>query len=380
MGWLFLLAFLGTILGAGLTLAADKSPFQGNNLNLTLVGNNDSAGLTDEDNTIAVYDRAKEGVVMVLTQYGSPDRIGNGSGFFWDRKGHVVTNYHVVEGAQSIVIHTFAGDSYNVRVVGMDRLTDLAVLEIVGATPEVVPLMRGNSDQVKVGQKAIVLGSPLASGSSLGLDRSPSITTGVISAKDRSLPIESEVKPGVTDFTIENLLQTDAAVNPGNSGGPLLDSHGRVVGIVTAIIDSANGIGFAIPINVAETVVPQLIQYGQVKRAFLGISYLPLDTLSRTLGDEFKTLNLPDKGALITEVDTGGPAEKAGLLGGTRVVTLQGQNIVLGGDIIVSLDGKVIYGENLLSEILKYSPGSRVTVEVLRNGKRLTFKVVLGSR
>lgn len=380
MGWLFLLAFLGTILGAGLTLAADRSPFRGDNLNLTLVGNNDSAGLTDEDNTIAVYDRAKEGVVMVLTQYGSPGRIGNGSGFFWDRKGHVVTNYHVVEGAQSIVIHTFAGDSYDVRVVGMDRLTDLAVLEIVGATPEVVPLMRGNSDQVKVGQKAIVLGSPLASGSSLGLDRSPSITTGVISAKDRSLPIESEVKPGVTDFTIENLLQTDAAVNPGNSGGPLLDSHGRVVGIVTAIIDSANGIGFAIPINVAETVVPQLIQYGQVKRAFLGISYLPLDTLSRTLGDEFKTLNLPDKGALITEVDTGGPAEKAGLLGGTRVVTLQGQNIVLGGDIIVSLDGKVIYGENLLSEILKYSPGSRVTVEVLRNGKRLTFKVVLGSR
>ena len=262
--WLVVLALIGAVAGAVATYTGRLSPRLSGSVGLTgtvpsQTEEEASWRIQDEENTVEVFEMAKRGVVMVVTTYpggagsgrAGAERHGNGSGFFIDEAGHVVTNNHVIEGATAVEIHTYSGKSYKASVAGADRLTDLAVLS-VGDIPkeEVFSLTLADSGSVRVGQKAIVLGSPLATGSAMGLDRSPTVTTGIISAKDRSMPIESLTKPNVNDYTIENLIQTDAAVNPGNSGGPLLDSKGRVVGVVTAIMDSATGIGFAIPADV----------------------------------------------------------------------------------------------------------------------------------
>ncbi len=340
--------------------------------------------LQDEENTISVFEFAKYGVVMVSTEqsgaFGRSNK-GNGSGFFIDDSGHLLTNYHVVEDSTRISIHTYSGRAYNATVVGSDRLTDLAVLKIDAPTDEIWPLTFADYDTVRVGQKAIVLGSPYATGTSLGLDRSPTTTTGIISAKDRSLPIQSATKPGVNEYTIENLIQTDAAVNPGNSGGPLLNSAGEVVGVVTAIIDSATGIGFAIPSEVVLQVLPQMMEQGGVSRAYMGIQYHALDTWVRNLGEKFSELELSvEKGALLVYVEPGGPGEEAGLRGGDKSVTVDGEQVMLGGDIIVGLEGVRIYGSNLQREILKYRVGDKVHLEIIRDEKRLTVEIVLGSR
>ncbi len=306
---------------------------------------------------------------------------GNGSGFFVNDQGYLVTNHHVIEGATTITIHTYRGYSYPATVVGSDRLTDLALLRASIPGYEITPLIFADYSLVRVGQKAIVVGSPLATGSSLGLDRSPTVTTGIISATDRSLPVESLTRPGVNDYTIENLIQTDAAVNPGNSGGPLLNSSGEVVGVVTAIIDSATGIGFAIPSDVVQEVIPEIMRNGEVKRAFMGVAYQPLDEIAKAIGEAFEELGLATReGALITDVDQGGPADKAGLVGGNRRVTIRGQDVMLGGDIIIGIGEAKIQGSNLTKEILKYKPGDTVQVEVLRRGRKLSMTVVLGSR
>ncbi len=338
--------------------------------------------IQDEANTISVFERASTGVVMVsTTRRGGTGLSGNGSGFFIDTKGHIVTNYHVIEDASRIVVHTHDGTSYDAQVVGSDRLTDLAVLAVNVPSDKVQPLPLADYSQVKVGQKAIVIGSPLATGSRLGLDRSPTITTGVISAKDRSLPVESLNKPGVNDFVIENLIQTDAAVNPGNSGGPLLNSRGEVVGVITAIIDSARGIGFAVPSSVVRDVVPPILQHGSIKRAFLGISYVDLDNLSKLLGTEYDELGIGIcEGALVTEVEKGGPAENAGVRGAQREVRVSQGTFQVGGDVIVSINGVRIKGGDLAEEVLKYSPGEKVKVEVLRDGKKVSLDIVLGWR
>lgn len=340
--------------------------------------------LQDEENTISVFEFAKYGVVMVSTEqsgaFGRSNK-GNGSGFFIDHSGHLLTNYHVVEDSTKISIVTYSGNSYNATVVGSDRLTDLAVLKVDAPEDEIWPLTFADYDSVRVGQKAIVLGSPYATGTSLGLDRSPTTTTGVISAKDRSLPIQSTTKPGVNEYTIENLIQTDAAVNPGNSGGPLLNSIGEVVGVVTAIIDSATGIGFAIPSEVVLQVLPQIMSEGVVSRAYLGIQYHALDVWLKSLGERYSELELPvDEGALLVYVEPGGPGEKAGLRGGDKSVTFDGEEVMLGGDIIVGLEGVHIYGSNLQREILKYRVGDRVDLEIIRDEKRLDVEIVLGSR
>lgn len=352
----------------------------------------DSWRIQDETNTIEVFEKASQGVVMVSTSVrtgsglsGSGSREeskkGNGSGFFIDSQGHVVTNYHVIEDASSIVVHTFDGSSYEASVVGSDRLTDLAVLKVTVPADHIHPLSLADYSLVKVGQKAIVIGSPLATGSRLGLDRSPTITTGVISAKDRSLPVESLSKPGVNDFIIENLVQTDAAVNPGNSGGPLLNSRGEVVGVITAIIDSARGIGFAVPCSVVKEVVPAILQHGSMKRAYMGISYVGLDDLSKSMGADYINLGIGvSQGALVTEVEVEGPAQKAGLRGSDREVTVNGQTFRVGGDVIVSVNGIKIRGTDLTEEILKYSPGQKIRVEVRRGGKSVSLNIVLGWR
>ncbi|MGI6642738.1 MAG: S1C family serine protease [Bacillota bacterium] len=342
--------------------------------------------IQDELNTINVFEVAKHGVVMVSTERLGPGGSGiatrgNGSGFFINDEGYLVTNHHVVDGCDTITVHTYRGYPYPATIVGTDRLTDLALLKVTIPKYEITALPFADYSLVRVGQKAIVVGSPLATGSSLGLDRSPTVTTGIISAIDRSLPVQSLTRPGVNDYTIENLIQTDAAVNPGNSGGPLLNSSGEIVGVVTAIIDSATGIGFAIPSNVVQEVIPEIMRNGEVKRAFMGVAYQPLDEIAKAIGEAFEELGLPTReGALITDVDPGGPADKAGLVGGSRKVTVRGQDVMLGGDIIIAIDETKIQGSNLTREILKYKPGDEVQIEVLREGRKLQMTLVLGSR
>ena len=224
----------------------------------------DGCLLEDEENTTLVYSAALPGIVLVSTVYGPLDENppkGNGTGFFWDEEGHVVTAFHVVEHAVSIVVHTYDGLSYSATIKGKDRKTDLAVLEITNY--QGVPVALALSDkEVVVGQKAIVIGYPLAVESNMGLDRTPSVTTGVISAVDRSIPVLGpQDKNG---YILEGILQTDAAINPGNSGGPLLESSGKVAGMVTGVLDWSTGVGFAVPVRVLRDVIPGLVKGGDV--------------------------------------------------------------------------------------------------------------------
>lgn len=390
--WLILLALLGIAIGALATIGQDISASFPPSVNpaASVRPTDDDERvwrIQDEDNTVRVFDAVKHGIVMVSTEatvqgFGGVSRRGNGTGFFVDSVGHIVTNFHVIEGATKILVHTYSGTTYAASVVGSDRLTDLAVLKVDAPAEEIVPLALADYSQVKVGQKAIAVGMPLATGTNMGLDRSPTVTTGIVSAKDRSLPIESKTKPGVNDFTIENLLQTDAAVNPGNSGGPLLNSSAEVIGVVTAIMDSASGIGFAIPSNIVADVLPQIIANGEVKRAYMGISYLPLDELAKTYGEEVvAALGLPTlKGALVTEVEPGMAADKAGIIGKTKNIVVAGLEFPVGGDIIVSINGVQVSGSDLSGLILRHKPGDTVTLEVFRGDRRMTLELTLGSR
>ena len=303
-----------------------------------------------------------------------------GSGFVYDRQGRIVTNNHVIEGAQKIQVVFPDNKTYDAVVVGADRLVDLAVLKINAPLEELHPLTLADSDQVQVGQKAIAIGSPLGPEGGLGLDRSPSVTMGIVSAKDRSLPIPSKKDPGVRDFTIDKLIQTDAAINPGNSGGPLVDSRGQVIGITTAIVPQAHGIGFAVPSNVVRRVFPILAEGKTVGRASLGLTFVGLDGVKNRLGADYHRLNLPDSGALVISVTKGSPAEKAGLRGGGTRLSLNGEDLVVGGDIITAVDGAAIAGDNLADEILQHKPGDVVKLTVLRDGQSRVVEVTLGTR
>lgn len=391
--WLILLAVLGIVVGTLATIGKDPSAAlpsaKKTGAPLRPVAADDELAwrIQDEDNTVRVFEAVRHGIVMVSTEQASGGastiaKRGNGSGFFVDNQGHVVTNQHVVDGATSITVHTCSGKAFSASVVGSDRLTDLAVLKVNVPETEVTPLILADYGKVRVGQKAIAVGMPLATGSSMGLDRSPTVTTGIVSAKDRSLPIESRTKPGVNEFTVENLLQTDAAVNPGNSGGPILNSGGEVIGVVTAIMDAANGIGFAIPSSTVAEVLPHLLSGGEVTRAYMGISYQPLDQLVKNYGEEVvSSLGLGTlKGALVTEVTPGSPGQAAGIIGATKKVTVAGLGISVGGDIIVAIDGSPVSGSDLSDLILKHRPGDKVKLEVLRAGRRISIDLTLGSR
>lgn len=391
--WLILLAVLGIVVGTLATIGKDPSAVlpsaKKTGAPLRPVAADDELAwrIQDEDNTVRVFEAVRHGIVMVSTEQASGGastiaKRGNGSGFFVDNQGHVVTNQHVVDGATSITVHTCSGKAFSASVVGSDRLTDLAVLKVNVPETEVTPLILADYGKVRVGQKAIAVGMPLATGSSMGLDRSPTVTTGIVSAKDRSLPIESRTKPGVNEFTVENLLQTDAAVNPGNSGGPILNSGGEVIGVVTAIMDAANGIGFAIPSSTVAEVLPHLLSGGEVTRAYMGISYQPLDQLVKNYGEEVvSSLGLGTlKGALVTEVTPGSPGQAAGIVGATKKVTVAGLGISVGGDIIVAIDGSPVSGSDLSDLILKHRPGDKVKLEVLRTGRRISIDLTLGSR
>ena len=259
---------------------------------------------------------------------GGGTGTATGSGFLIDKDGHMVTNNHVVEGAQKLTVTLGDSDtSYDAEVVGTDPSTDLALLKVDAPSDSMEPLAIGDSGDAKVGDPVIAIGNPF------GLDRT--VTTGIVSALQREIS-------SATDYSISNVIQTDAAINPGNSGGPLINTDGEVIGVNSQIATGGSsngsvGIGFAIPSATVKDVVDQLKDGGKVEHAFLGISGASLSP------DIANALNLDkESGVLIQEVTKGGPAEKVGIKGGDTPVTIEGNKVMTGGDVITAVNGKVV--------------------------------------
>ncbi|MBC7900020.1 MAG: trypsin-like peptidase domain-containing protein [Saprospiraceae bacterium] len=328
------------------------------------LGVSDPSAVTDEQNSIEVYKAISPGVAFInTTSYtqdfwgGVQEGKGNGSGSVIDTAGHILTNYHVIEGAQKLTV-SFGGEKvFPARVVGRDADTDLAVIKIDpppgGLT--VVPL--GDSNQLSVGQKVLAIGNPF------GLDRT--LTTGVISGLQR--PIRAR-----NGQPIDAAIQTDASINPGNSGGPLLDKFGKMIGINSQILSPAGGsvgVGFAVPVNTAKRVVPQLIQFGAVRRPKMGVDGVGIEKLTE------RGIALPvQKGLLLYTVANGGPAYAAGLRGLSR--DAEGDLVL--GDVITSIDGTAIGDlDDLYRYLDKKQIGDTVQVKVVRDGQDLTVPVRL---
>jgi S1-C subfamily serine protease len=321
-----------------------------------------------------IYRRSGAGVVFVTARvvtttdspFGFPleqQGLATGSGFVLDDRGYILTNAHVVEGARNASIRfDEGGDLVDARVVGRDLSTDIAVLKVNPSDAKLKPLPLGNSSRVRVGDPAIAIGNPF------GYDRT--VTTGIISALQRQIRAPN-------GFTIGHVLQTDAPINPGNSGGPLLNAEGQVIGINSQIATAGSrgsvGIGFAVPINTAKKVIPQLEQNGRIVHAYLGVTTYPLNK------DLAAAVNLDiDRGALVQELTPGGPASRAGLRAG-KIHTDEG--IILGGDIIVEVDGeKVSKPDDVAAAISDNKPGESVQVKLFRNNKLETKQVKLGTR
>jgi len=317
-----------------------------------------------------IYDSAKHGVVQVTSTsvvsnglFGAQEQQAQGSGFVIDKDGHVVTNYHVVQGAKKVQVSFSDNEQMDATIVGTDPSTDIAVLKIQGVQARsLTPLTLGDSSAVKVGDAVVAIGNPF------GLERT--VTAGIVSALQRQIQAPN-------GFQIDEAIQTDAAINHGNSGGPLLNANGAVIG-VNAQIESESGgnvgIGFAIPINTVKDVAGQLIKDGKVEHAYLGIKMVPITS---DLADNFR---VPvDKGVLIERVVPGSPAAKAGLRGGTTQVVLAGTTYWLGGDVITQVDGQAVETtDQLASVVIEKQPGDSLDLEVHRGQETLNVTVKLG--
>ena len=332
----------------------------------------DGRGLTVNE----IYDRASNGVAFIRAEVTEtvqtpfdlfPQKqrsTATGSGFLIDGDGHVLTNAHVVQGAQRVDVQfSEDGESQQAEVVGSDPSSDLALLHVddaQGATP--LPL--GDSSKVQVGDPVVAIGNPF------GLDRT--VTSGIVSALQRQIQAPN-------GFSISDVIQTDAAINPGNSGGPLLDSSGGVIGINSQIASQSGGnegVGFAVPIATAADVVSQILEDGSVQRAYLGI------TGGDITSEIAQALNLPvERGVLVERVFSGGPADAAGIKGATGQGTVAGESFPVGGDIITRVNGKEVTGmEEVISAVDDHDPGDELTLTVLSDGSERDVTVKLGDR
>src|SRR6266487_5522542 len=320
----------------------------------------------DEQNNISVYRKNIGSVVNITSKavafdffYGLVPQEGQGSGFIIDREGHVLTNYHVIADARQVEVTLHNRKRYRATVVGTDRSHDLAIIQI--KAPDLAPMTMGDSRNLQVGQKVYAIGNPFGLAGTL--------TSGIVSS------IRSVQEPG--GVTIDEAIQTDAAINPGNSGGPLLNSHGEVVGINTMIASNSGqsaGIGFAIPINTAKAVLNDLLTLGRVRRPALGVLTLPI---SPDIADELGLAS--DYGLLIVRVTPGGAAERAGLRGGSERAYLGNYPIMIGGDLIVALDGHEVQDQQQLSRIMNnHRAGDTVKVTIYRGKRKMEMDVTLG--
>jgi len=321
----------------------------------------------EEENNISVYRKVLPSVVNITSRtvefdffYGEVPQQGQGSGFVIDKQGHILTNYHVVQGAQQVEVTFSDRKKYKAQIVGTDPSHDLAIIQIKGAN--MTPAVLADSKTLAVGQKVFAIGNPF------GL--SGTMTRGIISSI-------RQVR-GAEGAPIEDAIQTDAAINPGNSGGPLLNSRGEVIGINTMIAsngaDQSSGIGFAIPINTAKAVLADLTRYGQVRRPSLGIVSYPIGPdLAEQMG-----LNA-DSGVLIQKVIPGGAADRAGLRGGTEQAYVGNAPIMLGGDLIVGIDGQQVTDPQDISAIMdRHQAGDTITVTIMRGRRQMNIKLILG--
>jgi 2-alkenal reductase len=330
----------------------------------------------EEQLLINIYQRVNPAVVNidVSAQAGTTlADFGSGSGFIIDDQGHIVTNNHVVQDADSIRV-TFAGGSVaQAQLLGTDPYADLAVIQVDVPPNQLTMVELGNSDELQVGQRVIAIGNPF------GL--SGSMTVGIVSALGRTLP-SALVNPDLGSFSNPEIIQTDTAINPGNSGGPLLDSHGRVIGVNTAIRSESGantGVGFAVPVNTVKRSVQQIIASGTVSYPYLGISADPHFTMAELA----EPLDLPvTEGVMITTVSSNSPASRAGLRGGDREVTMRGFSILVGGDIITAIDGTpIVEFEDLLGYLVANTRvGQEVTVTIFRDGEFFDVPVTLAER
>jgi putative serine protease PepD len=325
----------------------------------------------DEKNNIAVYERAADGVVNITSTAVQMDFFfnafptqGSGSGAILDAKGNILTNHHVVANAQKLEVALADGSRWPAKLIGSDPDNDLAVIKIEAPREKLKVIPMGDSKNLRIGQKVLAIGNPF------GFERT--LTTGVISSLGRT--IRSEV-----GTLIEDVIQTDAAINPGNSGGPLLNSEGEIIGINSAIISPSGGnvgIGFAIPVNTAKRLIPELISKGYVTYPWIGA------TIQTLIPEVAKYLKLTiERGALIAEVVKGGPADKAGLKGGSQRVQVGNMIVLVGGDIVVKADDlEIKTNEELIRYVREKKIGNSVTFKVYRKDKFENVKVTLGER
>jgi S1-C subfamily serine protease len=321
---------------------------------------------SEEQNNISVYKKNIPSVVNVTSRamtfdffYGLVPQEGQGSGFVIDKDGHILTNYHVIAEARQVEVTLHNRKKYKATVIGTDPAHDLAVIQIKAT--DLVPAVLGDSHNLQVGQKVYAIGNPF------GL--AGTMTRGIVSS------IRPVREPN--GATIDEAIQTDAAINPGNSGGPLMNWHGEVIGINTMILSSVNqnaGIGFAIPINTAKAVLNDLMTLGRVRRPALGVRTIPI---SPELADE---IGLPaDYGLLILQVTPGGSADLAGLRGGDQRAYLGNSLIMLGGDLIVAIDGEKVTDEDDLAQMMNdHRAGDTVKITIFRGKKKMDVQVPLG--
>jgi S1-C subfamily serine protease len=318
----------------------------------------------EEKTTMEIFDRASPSVVYITSLAQRRDFFGlnvfevpqgTGSGFIWDKDGHIVTNFHVIMDANAVKVTLPDHTSWEAKLVGADPSKDLAVLQVSAPPRDLQPILVGTSKDLRVGQKVFAIGNPF------GLDYT--LTTGIVSALGRTIS-------SFYNRTIDGVIQTDAAINPGNSGGPLLDSAGRLIGVTTQIASPSGasaGIGFAVPVDIVNRVVPQIIEHGQVIRPALGLRLWD-DTMAQRLNVE---------GVIIRAIIQGGAAERAGLRGTT---VNDNEQTIEWGDIITAIDDQPVKSQNdLLGALEKHKVGDTVTVHYLRDGKPRTADVTLSA-
>ncbi|MEK6752902.1 MAG: trypsin-like peptidase domain-containing protein [Chloroflexota bacterium] len=325
---------------------------------------------SQQESLVALYENVSAGTVAILTD------LGSGSGFVYDGQGHIITNFHVIEGANIIEVRFTSGFMAYGTVIGTDTDSDVAIVKVDAPAEELHPLPLGDSDSLKVGQTVIAIGNPF------GLDTT--MTVGIISALGRTLD-SAHASPDGNPFTAGDIIQTDAAINPGNSGGPLFNINGEVVGINRAIRTTNftetgeplnSGISFAISINMVKRVAPSLIETGKYDYPFLGIA--SMDSLSLEM---VQALGLKSyTGAYVTSVVPGGPAENAGIIAGETPTSIP--NLFSGGDLIVAIDGHEArtFDEMLAYLITHKSPGDTVVLTVLRGEEKVDVSITLDKR